>query len=241
MGSVSTLRSVTTALFLLFGSLPALAQSLPFEVGVTGGIPMTETIRGYQNGGRFGGYQAESATRRYVAGGTAGARLSSRFSVSAGLLYRRFGYDYDAWNGLPVPLVYTHYRGTGASWEVPALMRWKVVQRRSMAPFAALGASYRRLAGMKETPTIYDNFFPNNPRVIPQPASGTPRLLENRNAIAPLVAGGVEFRQGWLIITPEIRYTRWCSDTLGGFLQPLRWNRRQLDFLLGIGIPFGRH
>src|ERR1051326_4849363 len=55
----STLRNVRIALLFLIAS-PAIAQGLP--VGVPGGTPVTETIRSSQSAGRFGGYQAESAT-----------------------------------------------------------------------------------------------------------------------------------------------------------------------------------
>src|ERR1051326_1272675 len=58
----STLRSVRIALLFLIAS-PALAQGV--AISVAGGIPVTETIRSYQSAGRFGGYQAESATRRF--------------------------------------------------------------------------------------------------------------------------------------------------------------------------------
>jgi len=236
----STLRSVAvhSSGVLLLISLSAAAQS-PLTLGVTAGVPMSDTLRTYQSSGRFGGFQSESATRRYVAGGTVGAPLSSRLSLSLGVQYRRFGYDYDTW-AFPLSLQFTHFRGTGASVEVPALLKWSVIHRRSFAPYVALGATYRRLAGMNEAQTLYDNFYLTNPQLVKESSSDQPQLLRNRNALAPSVAGGIEFRARRLLIAPEIRYTRWHSDTLGGFLDPIRWNWQQLDFLLGVAFPLGR-
>jgi len=223
-------------LLLIF--LPASAQS-PVTLGVTAGIPMSDTLRTFQPSGRVGGFQSESATRRYVAGGTVGTRLGSRLSLSLGVQYRRFGYDYDNW-AFPFSLSFTHFRGTGASVEVPVLLKWSIIHRRSFGPYIAMGGTYRRLAGMNETQTLYDNFYLTNPQPVKESSSDQPQLLRNRNAIAPSVAAGIEFRTRRLLIAPEIRYTRWHSDTLGGFLDPIRWNWQQLDFLLGIAFPLGR-
>jgi len=205
-----------------------------------GGVPMSETLRTYQYAGRFGGFRSESATRRYVAGGTVRAQLNSRLSLEAGVLYRRFGYDYETWGPYPVPLSFTTFRGTGAPVEVPMLMKWSVIHRRSIAPFVALGAAYRRLAGLNETQTLYDNFYLTNPQPVRQSTSSRPLLLKSRNAIAPSSAAGLEFRASRWLFAPQIRYTRWRGDTLGGFGDPIRWNWQQLDFLLGIGYWLGR-
>ncbi|MBZ5625983.1 MAG: hypothetical protein LAQ69_45940 [Acidobacteriia bacterium] len=229
-----------TYLLLLLSSLGGVSQSLPLDLGVTGGIPMSETLRTYQYSGRFGGFQSESATRRYVAGGTVGARLNASLSLKVGVLYRRFGYDYDAW-GLPVPLQFTHFRGTGASWEMPILMKWSVVHRRSLAPYVALGATYRRLASLNEIQTLYNNLSLTNPQPVRESSSDQPDLLKNRNAIAPTAVAGLEFRVRRMFLAPEIRYTRWHTDTLGGFGDPIRWNWQRVDFLFGIGFSLGRH
>jgi len=228
-------------LLLLLGSVCGVSRPLRLDLGVIGGIPMSETLRTYQYGGRFGGFQSESATRRYVAGGTVRAQLNSRLSLEVGVLYRRFGYDYETWGPYPVPLQFTTFRGTGASVEVPVLMKWSPVHRRSLAPFVAVGGSWRRLAGLNETQTLYDNFYLTNPQPVWQSASGQPALLRTREAIAPAVAAGLEIRARRWLFTPQVRYTRWRTDTLGGFGDPIRWNWQQLDVLLGIGYSLGRH
>ena len=76
---------------LLLASAAGFSQSHGLDLEAVAGIPVTVTLRTYQSSGRFGGFQAQSATRRYAAGGTVGARLSARLALQAGLLYRRFG------------------------------------------------------------------------------------------------------------------------------------------------------
>ncbi len=210
-------------------------------MGVIGGVPITETLDTNQLSGRFGGFQSETATRRYVVGGNLGSRISHRLSLQLGVLYRRFGYDYITWGPYPVPLTFTHFRTTGASFEAPALMRWSVVRRRSFAPYAALGATCRRLIGLEENQTFYGNLTLTNPQQVGESASSHPVLLEHRSAIAPTAAAGIDLRAGRLVFAPEIRYTRWLTDTLGGFADPIRWNWQRLDVLLGIEYPLGRH
>lgn len=229
---------IVRSLLLFLAPLSVSAQSL--TLGVTAGVPLTETIRGYQKSDRFGGYQAQSATRRWLAGGTVGAQFTSHLSISTGIQYRRFGYDYDIWYGFPVPLQFTHVRGTGASVEVPILLRWTILPRHAVRPYVSLGTTYRRLAGTKETSIGYDNFSLTNPQPVFQFSTSRPAFLTNRSAMAPSAAAGIEFRTGHLRIAPEIRYTRWISDTLGGFYQPIRWNWQQLDFLAGVAFPLGR-
>jgi hypothetical protein len=223
---------------LLLGALSGASQGLHLDMGVVGGVPVTETLRTYQSSGRFGGFSATSATRRYVVGGTVGAQWHDRLTVQAGLQYRRYGYDYDA-SSFPVALQFTHNRGTGASWEIPLLAKWRLL-RRSPAPYIGAGATVRRLAGLSETQTLYDNFSLNNPQISRVTKTGEPSVLQSRNAIAPTVVAGLQFRAGSLRFGPELRYTRWFSDTLGAFLQPVRWNWQQVDLLFGIGFSPGR-
>lgn len=222
------------------GAARGFSQSPGLDLEAAGGVPITDTLRTFQSSGRFGGFQSESATRRYVTGGTVGARLSARLTLESGLLYRRFGYDYNE-TSFPVPLAFTHSRGTGASWEVPVLLKWSVIHRHSVSPFVAAGGTVRRLAGMREVQTQYDNFSLTDPQPVRQSNSAQPQILRSRNAIAPTVGAGFEFRRKRLIFGPEIRYTRWHQDTLGGFLDPIRWNWQQVDFLLAFGFSVSGH
>lgn len=222
---------------LLLGAACGMAQDADLHLSAVGGVPLTGLLRNYQSGGRFGGFTASSGTRRYVVGGMAERDLGRRFAIQSGLLYRRFGYDYTAWGPYFVPLSFTAFHGTGASLEVPAVLKWNVLRRRSVAPYLVLGGTWRRLVGLRETQTLYDNFSLNgNPRVVLEVTSGQPEILRHRNAIGPTVEVGVEFRMRHLRVAPEIRYTRWHGDTLGGFADPIRWNWQRVDLLLAIGF-----
>lgn len=170
-------------------------------------------------------------------GGKAGWDLSRRFAIQSGVLYRRFGYDYTSWGPYPVPLSFTDFHGTGASLEAPALLKWNVLHRRSVAPYLAAGGTWRRLVGLRETQTLYDNFSLNgNPKVVSEGTSDRPETLRHRSSIGPTIAAGVEFRAQHVRFAPEIRYTRWHGDTLGQFGDPVRWNWQRVDFLLAIGF-----
>ncbi|HLK69105.1 MAG TPA: outer membrane beta-barrel protein [Bryobacteraceae bacterium] len=209
------------------------SQTPPIMAGVVAGVPITETVRTYEYSGRFGGvFDDRSPTRRYVVGGTVGARLTGRFALTADVLYRRYGYDYNSFAGYPVPLTFTHFRGTGGSLEIPLLLKVDLVRKRSFVPYVAVGGSFRHLVGMNETETFYNNVSLNNPIELQQSRFTRPMVLKHRVALAPVVAGGVEFRAGRLAMGPEIRYTRWVGDTLGGVGDPIRWNWHQLDFLI---------
>jgi hypothetical protein len=60
--------------------------------------------------------------------------------------------------------------------------------------------------------------------------------LHDRNTWGLVVGGGIDFKLGFLHVTPEIRYTGWTSrhfDSPGTLLQS---NRNQAAVLLGIGF-----
>jgi hypothetical protein len=220
----------------MLNAVGGIAQETTFHVGVIAGVPLTEMLRTYQWGGRYG-FAASSGTRRYAVGGMASWDLGRRFAIESGLLYRRFGYDYAAWGVYPPQFAFTEFHGTGASLEVPALLKWNVLHRGSFAPYFAAGATWRRLVGMRETQTMYANLNLNgNPIVVPEGSSDRPETLRHRTAIGPTIAAGVEFRAHHLRFAPEVRYTRWHGDTLGQLGDPLRWNWQRVDFLLAIGF-----
>jgi len=212
------------------------AQETALHFSAVGGVPLTDMLRTYHCAGRDG-CTASSGTRRYVIGGMAGWDLGHRFAIESGVLYRRFGYAYTAWGPLPVSLAFTDVQGTGASLEVPALLKVNLLHRRSFAPYLAAGAAWRRLVGLGETWTFYHSLYLNgNPTVGSEGSSDRPMTLRHRTAIGPTIAAGVEFRAHHLRIAPEVRYTRWHGDTLGQLGDPLRWNWQRVDFLLAIGF-----
>jgi len=62
------------------------------------------------------------------------------------------------------------------------------------------------------------------------------RELNDRNTWGLVVGGGVDFKLGWLHLTPEVRYTGWTSrhcDSPGALLQS---NRNVAAVPLGIGF-----
>ena len=64
---------------------------------------------------------------------------------------------------------------------------------------------------------------------------GTVPEFHKASDIGATFGAGIEFKAGWLRVTPEFRYTRWGSenfdDPIGALL---RTNKNQGDFMLGL-------
>jgi hypothetical protein len=125
------------------------------------------------------------------------------FSVEADGLYRPLRLIVDVTNaGMP---------GMGrdsvnyASWEVPIVAKYRFLHTPLMKPYVAAGPSFRFLS------TLPANFMSSRGLVI---------------------GGGVEFKVTRLRISPELRYTRWGSDSNFNF--DTKSNRNQAELLIGV-------
>ncbi len=202
---------MTKTLALLFVcALTSLAQ--PIGVGVKIGVPFNGTFKDIGN--------FNSDTKRYIVGPSLELRLPAGLAIEGSALYNRVN--------LSGPLAATGSVIGGLvdtdSWEFPVLLKKKFGGTNAgvaaIRPFVGAGASFRYLSGLGDLP----NYI-------------TGRGAVDKNNTGFVVGGGVEFRALFLKISPEIRYTRWGSESfISGFGNIWKFNQNQGQFLVGISF-----
>lgn len=194
------------------------AAAQPVSIGVKGGVPITDAFD------TFRGNQAAYATNthRYVVGPTVQFNLPLRFSIEVDALYRRLGFDYNQFAGPGSPTITTT---TANSWEFPVLGKWAVLPG-PVRPFIDFGANFRHITGVDQIRSTATAVGVD---------VGTVPEFHKASDIGATFGAGIEFKAGWLRVTPEFRYTRWGSenfdDPIGALL---RTNKNQGDFMLGL-------
>lgn len=205
-----------TTLLVLAAAITAAAQ--PVSFGVKAGVPITDAFDTAQ------GNQAAYAsnTHRYLVGATVQVNLPLRFAVEVDGLYRRLGFDYNQFGGPGSP---TFTSTTANSWEFPVLGKWAVVPG-PVRPFVDFGANFRHISGIDQ--------IRNSAAAVNVNVSSVPEFHKDFD-IGATFGAGVEFKVGWLRVTPEFRYTRWGTEN---FRDPiadlLRTNKNQGDFMVGL-------
>jgi len=194
------------------------AVAQPVSVGMKVGVPVTDALETFQ--GNQSAYVTN--THRYLFGPTVQLNLPFRFSIEVDALYKRLGYEYNQFGGPGSP---TTTRTTANSWEFPVLGKWAVFPG-PVRPFIDFGANFRHISGVDQ---IRDTASAVNVIVNPVPE------FHKDFDIGATFGAGVEFKAGWLRLTPEFRYTRWGSEN---FRDPvaslLRTNKNQGDFMIGL-------
>jgi opacity protein-like surface antigen len=194
------------------------AAAQPVSIGVKGGVPITDAFD------TFRGNQAAYATNthRYVVGPTVQFNLPLRFSIEVDALYRRLGFEYNQFAGPGSPTITST---TANSWEFPVLGKWAVLPGPAR-PFVDFGANFRHITGVNQIRSTATAVGVD---------VGTVPEFHKATDIGATFGAGIEFKAGWLRVTPEFRYTRWGSenfdDPIGALL---RTNKNQGDFILGL-------
>lgn len=210
------------------------AQSV--DIGVKAGVPLNHFVLDTLAGSRFGSARIDSQPRRYVLGPVINIQPVSRWSIEAALLYRRFGYDASG-SGASFSAERTSFTrtATGNAWEVPVV--WKPrVHFGPIEGFLGAGFAIRQISGIqwRERREIQGLFQPPPPRIEEQ-QSTDPTELNRRSAIGAVFSAGLEFRTRHIVISPEIRYTRWDSPRAGDN-SSVRYKRDQVDVTLNIAL-----
>jgi opacity protein-like surface antigen len=193
----------TLSLCLFFSGV---ASAQLFSAGIKAGIPVTDPFADLTFPSPFTTGQtihSYSNSKKFVAGGMVELHLPLGFSVEADGLYRPLRLIVDVTNaGLP---------GMGrdsvnyTSWEVPIVAKYRFVHTPLLKPYVAAGPSFRFLS------TLPANFMSSRGFTL---------------------GGGVEFKVTRLRISPEVRYTRWGSDSNFNF--DTKSNRNQAELLIGV-------
>ena len=112
------------------------------------------------------------------------------------------------------------------SWEFPLLGK-KKFGKGVLRPFVDVGASFRRLTNIK---TI-GNFIAGSG------ASTNASDYSGRNSTGFVIGGGLELRALFIHLSPEIRFTRWNTKSLGeGIRNVFQLNESQAQVLIGISF-----
>ncbi len=129
-------RAIRSTLILLCaGVVPALAG--PIEVGVKGGVPLTDFLTTARNQN----FAYISQTKRYVVGPSLQLNLPAGFAVEFDALYRRMSYE--ALTASPSPV-------TAGAWEFPLLLKYRLVKG-PVRPFVDAGMAWDKLSGLKQS------------------------------------------------------------------------------------------
>jgi opacity protein-like surface antigen len=195
-------------------------EAQPVSIGVKGGVPITDAFETFHGNDAF----YFTNTKRYVVGPTVQVNLPLRFSVEVDALYRRLGFEY-----LQTSPGSVRAAVVANSWEFPLLIKFDILPG-PVRPFVDTGASFRNISGIDSVRHTVNAAG----QVIDTSLSNAPEF-NKRNDVGFVFGGGVEFKLGWLRISPEFRYTRWGSenfrDPINSFL---RTNRNQGDFIIGL-------
>lgn len=193
----------------------------PVSIGVKGGVPITgafETFRGNDSAYVTG-------TKRYLVGPAIQFNLPANFGFEVDALYKRLGYQYDAF----APAQTAYAKTVANSWEFPFLVKFNLLPS-PVRPFVEAGGSVRHISGIKQIRRVV-----SAAGSVVNAELNTAAEFNKRADLGFVFGGGVECRLGRVRIAPEFRYTRWGSENFRDPIRSLlRTNRNQGDFLLGI-------
>ena len=218
--------------FAVLSCLAVAGWGQSIELGVTGGVPVTETyVTGNGLSPHFCNYAgANSKTRRYTVGPEFRISAAHGFGVTASALYKRLGYD--SYFESACLAVYT--RSIENSWEFPLMVTHRLPWRLPGSPYVAAGPAFR--ATTRVSLTGYETFPGGyNPNV--NPATDPNALVDRRSKVGFAAGLGGEAKAGTLRIRPELRYTRWAaSSNRAGVSGVIQSNQNQVEFLVSFGI-----
>ena len=180
----------------------------PFLFGVRGGAPVLNTSSIADR--LAGGFGSPSISHEYQLGPTAGVRLPLGFSIEGDALFHRQSLDFGQFAGFTAANLHSD------SWEFPVMMKF-AAGHRAIAPVLGAGISVRHF---------------NNFSQVPGFLFGTG---SSANAVGFVAGAGLRCKLGPVEITPELRYTRWNSNTLSQSLVDfLPLGRNEASVLVGL-------
>jgi hypothetical protein len=184
--------------------------------GIKFGAPLTDAKVAFNPSNAF------NSDATYVIGPQFELRLPAGFAIEFDALYTNLKLK-------PVNIAATAL-GLNAfdadSWEFPLLGK-KKFGKGALKPFVDVGASFRRLTNIKNI----GNFIAGSG------ASTNASDYEGRNSTGFVLGGGLEIRALFIRLTPEIRFTRWGTKSLGeGIRNVFQLNESQAQVLIGLSF-----
>lgn len=193
------------------------AAAQVFSAGVMGGTPISSSTATGTVGGRNIGFGPSALNiRRYTIGPTFEVGLPFQLRIEVDALYKRLDRTEHAFFN---PAFGTITRLAANSWEFPMLLT-RLWLRGPVRPFAAAGGAFRRINSFQGST---ETFFNGPPPV----SVSRYRVDESLTEGGIVIGSGVRLAAWCIMISPEIRYTRWTALRF----QP---TQNQVDFLLGL-------
>jgi hypothetical protein len=212
------------------------------------GTPITDTLNSTSSGfesfaGGFydiSSYRYNSETKRLLIGPTFRLDLVHGLGLEFDALYQRIDYDFSTLNSSTGEFNQSFQESTANKWEFPLLVQYAFSVRR-MKPFVEAGPSILHITATKNAITTISSMPPS-----PTVASVTG---QTGTWAGVATGGGVDIRWSRFHVRPEVRYSRWFSQTtgiqsviasLGSFPsiipspEGVHLNQNEVNFLLGL-------
>ena len=188
-------------------------------------------------------YQTTGAASRIGYGLTAQVAITDRFAVAIGGILRRYGYQFTTTVTTMTPSVVSgivttvttstiNHEDTRANFiDVPAVVRFYSKSRHEPGArwFVEAGGAWRKVEGEH---TSVD--FTNASSIL-SCCTTTPTPPAHRNTYGAVAGAGVQVMDAFGIkVVPEVRYTRWWSQTFDAFTT----HTQQNEVTAGLSITF---
>ena len=205
------------ALNVLFVSIAtAMLSAQPVSVGVLGGVPLVDQTTG------------NDESRRYLVGPSVEVRLPAGFALEADALYQRIGNTssfalIDSFLGASAVVTTGEITRIRANaWEFPLLGKYYFRRNSAWQPFVGTGWAFR-FAEIHESGT----------ETIVNAGLATSTFTFNDSFRSDLEVGatfaaGIRYRIGRFALQPQVRYTRWGSNSF--------FRRDEAAFQLGLSF-----
>jgi hypothetical protein len=205
---------------LLFVAQAAIAQE--FSFGIKAGLPLGALVSTSPG--------EHAATLRYTLGPTVELGSYHGLAFDTDLLYKHFTFDFSIPPTATGNIVSGRSKVTGNRWELPIILKYRIVRRRPQT-FVEVGASFNRVAAIHgisvcSRTSSGQEFYCVGNQVFFE--------LRHRSTKGVLLGGGLEMRLGPLRLAPEFRLTHWADRNFGVRDAPLRSNLTETEFLVGI-------
>jgi hypothetical protein len=183
---------------ILLAVLPACGQH--FSIGVIGGGVAT------------GGLDPSAANiwdgKRYTVGVTAEVDLPlPRLAIEVDGLYKHAGQR--AQDCVFTSCSYSEVRAH--VFEIPFLLKYRLLKHTPLTPFVDTGVSYRRVLAASGTLLTWRTGPLVAAEAVDLAVHRFPLSMPAENHVGIVAGGGIELRAGRIRMSPEFRYTRWNS------------------------------
>jgi hypothetical protein len=239
------------ARLLVFCFVPLCAWGWPLSVGLKTGAPVMGAFDCAAVPGRALVYSApqvpfefegcRARRSRITVGPTVELGLPRGWAIEVDALRKPLSYQWrQVFINTPSSGVWTMGgTATMTRWEFPLLAKYRRPIR-GVECFLVGGGSYSRIWNVRQEVTgVSRGLFDSAPR-IGVVTGGSPAELVSRTSKGVVAGTGVELHWRFLRFTPEVRYTRWLTQSFDSTWEKgyLRSGLHQVDILLG--VSFGR-